>query len=145
MATRAELRYRDGRIVEPDYLNSVDEVDSLIDELLTGPAHENLAQIIHLDRPLMRPEWPDHELLIGVDRAVNLGVVAFTDSEGSVISAGSPETRAAPVYYLAGHWTELSDQVEIPIDIVRNALKEFLISGGKRPTCVPWKERFPDG
>ncbi|MFD0406890.1 Imm1 family immunity protein [Kitasatospora sp. NPDC127116] len=142
---RAELRYREDRIVEPDYLHSVDEVGVLIEDLLTGPVHQNLAQIIHLDRPSMMPEWPDHEFLIGVDRAVQLGVVAFADGGGSVISAGGPETRNAPVYYLAGHWTDFSDRVEISIDIVRNAVEEFLASGGKRPTCVPWKERFPDG
>ncbi|MFC3572801.1 Imm1 family immunity protein [Streptomyces yaanensis] len=29
---------------------------------------------------------------------------------------------------------------EIPIDLVRQVVKEFVFSGGIRPTCIEWQE-----
>ncbi|MFD0276834.1 Imm1 family immunity protein [Kitasatospora sp. NPDC127111] len=141
---RAELRYRRDRIENPDYLNTVEDVDVLIDELLDGPANENLAQIIHLDREQLRPGWPDHELQVGVDKELQVGVLSFLDRSGNYVTAGPAESRNAPEYYLAGHWTKFPDQTEIPIGLIREAVKEFLASGGQRPTCVTWKNQYPD-
>ncbi|MFB7616474.1 Imm1 family immunity protein [Kitasatospora sp. NPDC056181] len=152
MVLRAELRYRRDRIDRPDYLNSLEEVDTLIDELLAGPANENLAQIIHLDRETIRlnipggrgTEIPDHEFQVGVDKELQVGVLLFIDRSGNFVTAGPANSRNAPEYYLAGHWSQFPDQVEISIDLVREAVKEFLASGGKRPACVSWKNQYPD-
>ncbi|WP_327075492.1 Imm1 family immunity protein (plasmid) [Kitasatospora purpeofusca] len=152
MSLRAEVRYRRGRIEPPDHLDSLEDVDVLIDELLAGPVNENLAQIIHLDRESIvlrdpgRPgtEIPDHELQVGVDRELQVGVLLFIDRSGNFVTAGPESSRNAPEYYLAGHWTQFRDQVEIPLDLVREAVKEFLSSGGQRPTCVPWKNQYLD-
>ncbi|MFD4905175.1 Imm1 family immunity protein [Kitasatospora purpeofusca] len=152
MSLRAEVRYRRGRIEPPDHLDSLEDVDVLIDELLAGPVNENLAQIIHLDREAIvigdpgRPgtEIPDHELQAGVDKELQVGVVLFIDRSGNFVTAGPADSRNAPEYYLAGHWTQFRDQVEIPLDLVREAVKEFLTSGGQRPTCVSWKNQYLD-
>ncbi|MEV7776526.1 Imm1 family immunity protein [Kitasatospora sp. NPDC086791] len=142
VAAVAEIRYRRGRIKSPDYIHSVEEVDALIDELLGGPASENLAQIIHLGRKEFMPGIPDHEFQIGVDKEHQVGVVLFIDHSGNYVSAGPLDSRNAPEYYLAGHWTQFRDQVEIPIDLARQAVKEFLISGGQRPACIAWKNQY---
>ncbi|MFJ4672669.1 Imm1 family immunity protein [Kitasatospora purpeofusca] len=152
MSLRAEVRYRRDRIEPPDYLDSLEDVDVLIEELLTGPVNENLAQIIHLDREtvvLKYPggpgtEVPDHQLQVGVDRDFQVGVLLFIDRGGNFVTAGPPDSRNAPEYYLAGHWTRFRDQVEIPLGPVREAVKEFLTSGGQRPTCVSWKNQYLD-
>ncbi|MEV7783485.1 Imm1 family immunity protein [Kitasatospora sp. NPDC088351] len=154
MVLRAELRYRPDRIRRPDHLNSLEEVDTLIDELLEGPANENLAQIIHLDRERIKPripgyefietEIPDHDFQVGADKELQVGVLLFIDRSGNFVTAGPPESRNAPEYYLAGHWTKFPDQTEISIDLARAAVKEFLASGGQRPTCVSWKNQYPD-
>jgi hypothetical protein len=44
---------------------------------------------------------------------------------------------------LLGHVREFMPGSEIPIDLVRQAVKEFLGSGGQVPTCIEWqKEEF---
>lgn len=84
--------------------------------------------------------YPDHGLLVGVDRNLQLGILVFLDSEGNVVTAGSQETRRDPVYCIQGHRTEFPDHSEIPLTLVRLATKEFLSSGaGQRPTCVERK------
>ncbi|MFE7564516.1 Imm1 family immunity protein [Kitasatospora sp. NPDC057500] len=152
MSLRAEVRYRRDRIEIPDHLDSLEDVDVLIDELLAGPVDENLAQIIHLDREVIvlgdpagpGTEIPDHQLQVGVDKELQVGVLLFIDRSGNFVTAGAADSRNAPEYYLAGHWTRFRDQVEIPLDLVREAVKEFLSSGGQRPTCVPWKNQYLD-
>lgn len=42
-------------------------------------------------------------------------------------------------YCAIGHRREFPDHSEIPVDLVRQAVKEFLISGGQRPECVQWQ------
>ncbi|MGC0208400.1 Imm1 family immunity protein [Streptomyces levis] len=36
--------------------------------------------------------------------------------------------------------TEFSSRSEISLPLVREAVKEFRSSGGRRPTCVQWQE-----
>ncbi|MET8542673.1 Imm1 family immunity protein [Kitasatospora sp. NPDC004799] len=148
----AEFRFRPDHMESPGHLNSADDVDVLIEELLTGSTYENLAQIIHLSRDGVKPripgynlpELPDHDFQVGVDRDLQVGVLLFIDGTGNFVSAGPPESRNSPVYFIAGHRTEFRDQVEIPIDLVREAVKEFLLSGGQRPTCISWKNQYPE-
>ncbi|MFJ9025960.1 Imm1 family immunity protein [Streptomyces sp. NPDC102259] len=41
--------------------------------------------------------------------------------------------------YQATFATEFPEDSEIPIALVRQAVKEFLTSEGKRPTCIQWQ------
>ncbi|MFB7380780.1 Imm1 family immunity protein [Kitasatospora purpeofusca] len=142
---RAELRYRRGRMGDrPHHLNSLEDVDALIDELLAGPEDENLAQIIHLGRERVNPGWPDHELQVGVNKDLRVGVLSFADGSGNYETVGTPESRSSPEYHLGGHWVQFRDQVEISVELAREAVKEFLVSGGKRPACVLWKCQYLD-
>ncbi|MEU5977151.1 Imm1 family immunity protein [Streptomyces sp. NPDC047315] len=136
---RAEARYRLEHGEEPLLLGADDDVDALISALLMGPAHENLAQVHSLDRQLMPSGFPDHELLVGVDGALSLGLLAYLDAEGNVVTLGPPESRTDPVYCIQGNRTEFPAHSEVSVDLVREALKEFLSSGGMRPTCVQWQ------
>ncbi|MFE3876703.1 Imm1 family immunity protein [Kitasatospora sp. NPDC059146] len=145
-----EVRYRADQMADPGRLTSVEDVDRLIDELLDGSAYENLAQLTHLARGIVKPRVPghdfpavpDHDFQVGVDREQDVGVLLFIDGSGNFVTAGPPESRNAPAYYLAGHWTEFRDQVEVPVDLVRAAVKEFLLTGGRRPSCVAWKNQY---
>jgi hypothetical protein len=38
-----------------------------------------------------------------------------------------------------GNDTDFPVDSEIPIDLIRQATKEFIASGGERPTCVQWQ------
>ncbi|WP_353962457.1 Imm1 family immunity protein [Streptomyces sp. NBC_01221] len=43
-------------------------------------------------------------------------------------------------YFVAENPTEFPATAEIPLALVRQAAKEFLSSGGRRPTCTQWQE-----
>ncbi|WP_327700120.1 Imm1 family immunity protein [Streptomyces sp. NBC_00459] len=141
MKVRAEVRYRLEHGGKPDFLSTSEDVDALISSLLTGPASENLAQIHSTERDLL-PAFgdPDHELMAGVDKDLQVGVLSFMDGSGNVATRGPSTGRAKPVYYIQGQMTEFPAYSEIPIAVVCQALKEFLSSGGQRPTCVEWQE-----
>ncbi|MFE7530318.1 Imm1 family immunity protein [Kitasatospora sp. NPDC057542] len=152
MKAIAEFRFRPDHMNSPGHLSSLDDVDVLIEEIIAGSTYENLAQITHLARGCVKPnipghdlpELPDHDFQVGVDRELQVAVLLFIDDTGNYVSEGSPDSRSAPVYYLAGHRTEFRDQVEIPIDIAREAVKEFLLTKGRRPTFITWKNQYPE-
>ncbi|WP_437104705.1 Imm1 family immunity protein [Streptomyces sp. enrichment culture] len=92
-----------------------------------------------LERPLMPAGFPDHELLVGANGDLQLGVLAFTDEKVMVSFdplAGRPEV----CYSIMGSATEFPSCPEIPISLVRQAVKEFLLSGGRQSTCIEWQE-----
>jgi hypothetical protein len=138
MRYRVEAHYRTEHAKEPALLYTVEDVDALIDSLLTGPVNENLAQLFSAERPLLPSGVPDHELLAGVDRSRQVGVLAFMD-DGNWVSLGKPTEQEEIAYYLARHWTGFPGNSEIPVELVRQAVKEFLVSGGQRPMCVEWQ------
>ncbi|GAA3752190.1 hypothetical protein GCM10022225_40720 [Plantactinospora mayteni] len=39
-------------------------------------------------------------------------------------------------YYHAGSERDFPHDSEIPLDLIRQTAQEFLVAGGKRPTCV---------
>ncbi|MFC9590016.1 Imm1 family immunity protein [Streptomyces sp. NPDC056944] len=142
MKVRAEAQYRYEHGKQPKLLCSIEDVDSVIYDLLApskGLMKENLASIHSLERSLLPFGTPDHELMVGIDGELEVGLVAFSDGSGNYVSRGSSEARVAPVYFQMGHVTEFSSHSEIPIHLVRQAVKEFLTSGGLRPTCIQWQ------
>ena len=134
-----EARYRHENVRNPVLLRTSSDVDALIDLLLAGSQYENLAQLHSRERSLMPSGDFDHELLAGVNQDLGVGVLAFMDADGNVVTMGSPNSRAEPVYWIMGHRKEFPDRSEVPIPLVRQAVKEFLESGGCRPACVEWQ------
>ncbi|WP_353963235.1 Imm1 family immunity protein [Streptomyces sp. NBC_01549] len=139
MHNRVEAYYRKEHAGNRSIICSAEDVDELIDSLLTAPAYHNMAELHSLERMPLPSGFPDHELLVGVDNNLQAGVLEFMDAEGNVVTLGSPEGRGEVSYFIVGNATEFPDRSEIPIDLVRQAVKEFLASGGKRPTCVRWQ------
>ncbi|MEH0579110.1 MULTISPECIES: Imm1 family immunity protein [Streptomyces] len=123
----------------PVLLQSESDVDALIDALLLSRPSENLAALHSLERPLMPAGVPDHELMVGADGDLQVGVLSFMD-DGNFVSLDSSEGRGEISYSIMGNATEFPNYSEIPISLVRQAVKEFLSSGGQRPTCVQWQE-----
>lgn len=121
---------------------TVEDVDSLIDALTNGPANHNLAQLHSLDRSKLPSGYPDHELMVGVNRKLPNGLLAFMgDDTGTLFTAGDSGNSEEILehYFLVGHQMEYPGRSEIPIEIVRKAVKEFLLSGGLKPISVEWK------
>jgi len=121
-------------------LRTPEDADSLVDALVAAPASRNLAELHSLDRPLLPSGFPDHELLVGVDGNLGVGVLEFMDARGNFVSFNPEGGRKDIVYAIAGNLTEFPDSSEIAVELVRQAIKEFLDSGGLRPECVQWKE-----
>ncbi|MFJ4985624.1 Imm1 family immunity protein [Streptomyces sp. NPDC088732] len=137
---RLEARYRRADMQDPVLISTSGEVDCLIDALLAGPETHNAVHILSRARPVMWLGFPDHELYVGVSRADQVGSLALSLPEvGRIASVGSPGSRSGVTYHVAGHWTEFADNSEISLTRVREAVKEFLRSGGNIPTCLKWK------
>ncbi|MEV4800427.1 Imm1 family immunity protein [Nonomuraea sp. NPDC049421] len=137
---RAVARYLSEHSKEPMLLSTSQDADTLIDALASAPIDRNLAQIHSLERQSLSSGTPDHELLVGIDSLLAVGILAFMDDEhGNLVTAGPSETRSEPIYCIMGHATEFPAHSEIAIDQVRLALKEFISSGGQCPTSVIWK------
>jgi hypothetical protein len=136
---RVQAYYRREHGDKPVLLQSESDVDALIDALLLSRPSENLAALHSLERPLMPAGVPDHELMVGADGDLQVGVLSFMD-DGNFVSLDSSEGRGEISYSIMGNATEFPNYSEIPISLVRQAVKEFLSSGGQRPTCVQWQE-----
>ncbi|WP_426510334.1 Imm1 family immunity protein [Dactylosporangium sp. McL0621] len=116
----------------------------MLDALLNGLEDEEAAQVFSLERQLLPSGNPDHELVVGVDRGLRVGVIAFMDEDENWVPVGLTEPRDRVVYCIAGHVREFPEDCEVPLDVVREAVKEFLLTGGKRPTGIEWKAQYPD-
>lgn len=136
---QVQAYYRRKHGDNPVSLRSSGDVHALIDALLASGPSENLAALYSLERPLMLAGVPDHELLVGADGDLRVGVLAFMD-DGNWFSldplGGSGETS----YSIMGAATEFPENSQIPIEIVRQAVLEFLSNGGRRPVCTQWQE-----
>ncbi|WP_416518551.1 Imm1 family immunity protein [Streptomyces achromogenes] len=139
MTSPVQAYYRHDHGDKPVLLQSPGDVDALIDALLVSGPAENLACLHSLERPLMPAGFPDHELLVGANGDIQLGVLAFTD-EDVLVSFDPSAGRSEACYSIMGSATEFPICSEIPISLVRQAVKEFLLSGGRRPTCIEWQE-----
>jgi hypothetical protein len=149
---QVEAYYRSEHRGIPVLLEDPGDVDALIDALLAGGRFDNAAALYSLDRPLMPTGFPDHELVVGVDGNLEVGALSFMD-DGNFFSfdptRGRGEVscyvcRGEVSYYVSGGEREFPERSAIPIALVRQAVKEFLSSGGVRPTCIQWQEQGSD-
>lgn len=144
MRHRIKVRYRREHLREQAALSTAEDVDAMIDWLFLSPVDENMAQVHSTERQLLPSGVPDHELMVGVNGSRLVGVLAFMGDGGLAFTLGSPEEERCEqvAYWEIGHRREFPDHSEIPVDLVRQAVKEFLFFGGQRPECVQW--RFPE-
>ncbi|MFE3500633.1 Imm1 family immunity protein [Kitasatospora sp. NPDC059146] len=139
-AKSIQARYRKGHGKNPVVITSLDEVDAFIDDLLDGESDYNtLAEVYSQDREVTALGFPDHQLMVCASKSLGLGLVSYMDANGNFTSLGSPETRTKPTYHFVWNTTQFADHSEIPIPLLRQAVKEFLISGGRQPTCLEWQ------
>ncbi|GAA1079147.1 Imm1 family immunity protein [Kitasatospora arboriphila] len=124
----------------PVLLDSAEAVDAMVDALIAGGPLRNTAHLISLDRPLLPSGRPDHEFLVGVRAGGQVGILSYsTGDEGALIPAGEATTPVA-TYMVVTYPREFLEPTEVPIGLVRQAVKEFVLSGGRRPTCLEWRE-----
>jgi hypothetical protein len=119
----------------------VDEgaIDALLDALLTQSVSNSLLNLYIVERPLNDAGFPGHEFGVGVDAEREVGGLWYMGEGGSWYTLGSQSTREEVYYCYMNHDTSFPADSEISIDLIRQATKEFLASGGERPTCVQWQ------
>ncbi|MFI5808954.1 Imm1 family immunity protein [Streptomyces sp. NPDC051561] len=143
MTTRGAVAvYRREHIENPRVLVTPEDVDDMIDVLLESDVMERAAQLYSLDRPRLPSGIFDHSFIVGVQRERGVGVLSSADGnhvETNVVSVGNPELGRGPVYYCQnGSSFDFPLFSEISIEEVRQAVKDFVASGGQRPACVDW-------
>ncbi|MFE3946603.1 Imm1 family immunity protein [Streptomyces sp. NPDC059118] len=140
MDNRAHAYYREEHADEPSAVRTSEDVDALIDALATGPDLENLAVLHSAERESLPSGFPDHEFMVGADGKRQVGVLSFMDEKNYVSFGPSVSNGSTVAYHVVGNPTEFPASAEVPLGLVRQAAKEFLSSGGRRPMCVPWQE-----
>ncbi|WP_353050997.1 Imm1 family immunity protein [Actinoplanes sp. NBRC 101535] len=110
----------------------------MIDALLGEPHDSSMAQVHSLGREALPSGVDDHELLVGVSQARGRGVMWFTDEKGSFSSVGESGRENEIVYLLVGYPYGFPGNAEVPLDVIRQSLKEFVLSGGVRPSVIKW-------
>lgn len=121
-------------------VRDADDVDRLIDVLLRNPASHAMAQVFSTARERLPSGMFDHELMVGVDAERSVGLLAYMDGQvGNIVTSNGSSDTESVWYSITGNSTEYPGGTEVSIDDIRNAVKEFLSSGGQIPTCVQWK------
>jgi hypothetical protein len=129
----------------PEIVSDAGGVDELIDALLASSTSFRMAQVFSLARDLLPSGFPDHEVFIGVDPDRLVGIMAFADgTAGNVVTAGQARSRELVAYHFVGEYRVSPAGSEVSIDAIRLALREFLSSGGRIPTCVTWQSADDD-
>ncbi|SEB57702.1 Immunity protein Imm1 [Streptomyces sp. TLI_105] len=140
MGIKAEAYYESEHSSDPAKIEAPEDVDRVIDKLLTGEKFHTLAKLFSTERPMLPSGFPDHEFMVGVDSSLQVGALTFGDENGSFTTVGGPGSREEPAYHFMGHRHEFPENCEVSLDLIRKAVKEFVLSGGKRPECVDWKK-----
>ena len=91
MTHGVEAYYRHGHGENPLILRTADDMDALINALLTETWENQMATVYHLDRPLGARGLPDHEFHVAVDPDTRTGALRCTgpwDGGGTWFSKG---------------------------------------------------------
>jgi len=137
MAHHVQAYYLPSHRDNPEVLSSPEDVDALVDRLLDEPIEHSLASLYVAERQCPGEMFPDHELNLGVDRNLKVGALKYADPDGNWATLG---TTDGGYYCLMGTETPFPPNANLPLDLVRQAVKEFLASGGQRPTSVRWQD-----
>lgn len=137
----AEVYYEGDHRDHPVIVRGDDDIDALIDVLLASPFHNSMATLQVIERP-RRGGRPDHEFGVAVDAEGGVGGPWYLDSaEGAWYTLGQHSEREEVFYCFVGNARDFPIDSEIPLGLLRQAAKEFLASGGRRPTWTRWTRR----
>ncbi|WP_422772460.1 Imm1 family immunity protein [Plantactinospora sp. WMMC1484] len=126
----------------PVVVRTVEEMDRLIDDLLSQPFDNSVCTMYSSARPDRPNGFPDHEFAVAVNPEDAVGGLWFDDFDANWYTLGTPSRHDQVSYYYMESERDFPHDSEIPLALVRQAAREFLVSGGQRPTCVSW-QRVP--
>ncbi len=138
MTYTAKAYFRHGHGEAPVMIETVDDVDALVEALAADPF--NSVAAVYVDqRTLTEQGFPDHSLRIAVYGEGKVGGLRYTSGMESWYAVGVESRRDEGALY--NHMENLEGfplDSELELDVLVAAAKQFLMSGGERPDGVEW-------
>lgn len=128
------------RCNSPVQLTSSQDIDALILDLSNDDGDNTIASLYINERPATAQDLPDHELRIAVDGERKVGAIRYMSGNDAWYAVGQQSDLDEVLYFYMGHDEQYPKDSEITIDEIRTATKEFVASGGNRPTSLTWSE-----
>jgi hypothetical protein len=140
MSYHAMAYFRHEHAEHPVVVGSDREMDDLIDRLLAESFENSIATLHIVERPLNAAGVPDHQMSLAINAADNVAGIRYQREQVWYSKGDTDSKREDVFYYYMGSDTDYPRDSEISILVLRDAAKEFLRTGGDRPTSVPWQE-----
>jgi hypothetical protein len=139
MPHTAKAYFKPEHRTNPVLLTTADDVDRLL-AALAAESWENSVAAIYIDGRVTSTGVPDHELQVVVDYTdKTTGALRYTGRDGTYFTNGITSGSDSVVYYYMGSDVEYPQASVVPIEDLRTAIKEFLVTGGERSTTVAWR------
>ncbi|MGZ0152005.1 Imm1 family immunity protein [Kribbella sp. WER1] len=123
----------------PLRLQTPDDVDQLVDGLLAED-YSNSVAAMYVEGGLNAAGVPNHELLMAINNEDgDVGALRYMGEGGTYYSQGQAGGDNELTYYYTGSDREFPADSEIPIEQIRQTVKEF-IESGERPPSISWQE-----
>nr|WP_054049083.1 Imm1 family immunity protein [Alloactinosynnema sp. L-07] len=120
----------------PIRVQTEDEVDALVDQV----REESPAAAPVLMQCYISDDIHSQELSVGVVDTRGVIRYAGEDASDGVYSTGVGSSDGEPLaYFYMDTWTGFPANSEVSLDVVRPALKQYLLTDGARPTGVSWQ------
>ncbi|MFD7158825.1 Imm1 family immunity protein [Kribbella sp. NPDC059898] len=134
--------YKHGHGQDPVIISTPEQVDELVDALLAESFDNTVAALYIRERHKTGKGRPDHELRVGVGPERKLGSVRYAgvvdEQRGAWYIGGQPIRHDEVYYEYMGSPQDFPADAEVPLDVVRQVIQEFLASG-TRPPSAQWK------
>ncbi|WP_433020587.1 Imm1 family immunity protein [Kribbella sp. CA-294648] len=126
----------------PVWITTPQDVDRFIDGLL-GEPFENSVAALYVDGRTNEKGFTDHELLVAVNGRDQVGGLRYLGDAGSFYAVGERSRYEELTYYYMGSDRPFPQDSELSLELIRQGVKDFLASGGDRPSVGQW-EVWPD-
>jgi hypothetical protein len=131
--------YKHEHDAEPLRLETAADADRFIDGLLSED-YEHSVAALYVEGRINAAGAPDHELLVAINNEDgDVGALRYMGGGGNYYSRGQAGGDKEVTYYYTGSDREFPADSEIPIEAIRRAVKEFLVTS-ERPTAVEWQD-----
>ena len=124
--------YRGGR--SKPYMDSPSRVEQWLQERIAEWSRKDLPGMVAVELP------PEHVLEAVVGHPDVSMLVWHVGLDEIACSVGTVNQPAEFAFDYGGHRTTPYADAAIPVETAVEAMREFVASGGKRPTVVRWKE-----
>lgn len=121
----------------PILVETTAQLDAFVDQFLDETKDGVVPAMIQVSI-VGGPQWHGMEVGIGQER----GFVNYHSPDGGDVTLGDRSRTDWVVYDYMGSASDIEAWAEIPVELVRQGLREYLETNGAKPVSLPWR---PDG